>query len=221
VIPCATCGAAPAGVFNDWSPRYPASCDHPPIWPGMPVHPDHARAIAAIGSRPTFGRLSADDVADAAKVAKKVGDKYAEERTASMKFKPKGYSIEDVNREGFAAELFVARWSGLPWNRGNRRKADVGVDVEVRSSRHPNAYMPIYSFDHFERRFVLVTGSAPNFRIVGWCVGSEVTTFENWRPKGAVLRGVTLTFACYAVPQDQLRPMETFDAIPEASATTA
>lgn len=34
-IPCATCGAMPVGVFGDGSPRYAASCSHPPIMGGI------------------------------------------------------------------------------------------------------------------------------------------------------------------------------------------
>lgn len=218
MIPCATCGAPPIGTFNDGSPRYGPSCLHDSLPAGSPVHPAYLAAVAIAAGRTTQVRLDEPDQKAAETVAKRVADRYREGKDATMKYRSR--SIADVNRDGFGAELAVARWLDLEWHRGNRRKTDVGDDIEVRNVRRADGLLALYTYDHASRRFVLVTGSFPSYTIRGWLPGKDAMTERYWHPKGAVVAGYALDVARFLVPQDDLRsPFELLDAVSEASAT--
>lgn len=218
MIPCATCGSDPSGSFNDGSPRY--ACRHErPVTPEQ-AHPAYRQALAATRGISNRITLDAHEQKIALAVAKKVGDRYREGVVATMKYRSR--SIEEVNRDGFGAEVAVARWTGLEWNRGHRRKPDVGDDVEVRNTRRADGLLTVYTYDKPERRFVLAIGTFPSYTIVGWLPGRDAVTEAHWRPKGSIVAGYTLDVARFIVPQSELRsPYEILtDALPEASATT-
>lgn len=203
-FPCATCGAPATSTFNDGSPRWGA--DHPP-------HPP----IRGSGPSPWESlRITLDEAEqkDAAKVAKTVAGRYRAGKVASMKYVPAGgRTIGDVNLQGFGAEVAVARWSGLVWNRGNRRKPDVGTDVEVRCVRRADGMLAMYDYDKGSRRFVLAIGSFPTYQIVGWIPGRDGMKARYWHPKGSLVMGYTLDVDRWLVPATDLRGMETFDRV--------
>lgn len=109
--------------------------------------------------------------------------------------------------EGAAGELAVAKALGRFWNGSVntfRQGGDVGA-VQVRTrSRH--WYDPIVrTHDRDEDYFVLVTGVAPSFRVVGWIRGADAKRPEWLRDHGG--HG-----EAYFVPRDGLtafRPVYT------------
>ena len=215
MIPCASCGAAPSGSFNDGSPKY--ACSHAPIWPGDLVHPAHRMATGRF--KPMHGTLDPADQKLLLPVAKKVAARYEADKDAHMKYRARGRSIIDVVTDGLGAELFVARWTGLEWNRGIRRLPDVGTDVEVRNVRRGDGMLSLYEYDKGSRRYVLVVGKFPTYRLIGWLPGKEGMIERYWHPKGALVMGYTLDVSRHLIPQSDLRPMfemEIPDAVPEA-----
>lgn len=215
---CVSCGAQPIGIHDDGGPRYPATCRHTPVYPGDPRHPG---LVDALNLRVT---LDESDQKWAARVARTVAKRYREGKTARMKYLPAGRSIEDVNRDGFGAELAVARWSGEEWHRGLRKLPDVGADIEVRTVRRRDGMLALYTYDHGDRRYVFTIGSFPTYHLIGWIPGREGMTFDYFHPKGSIVMGYTLDVARFLVPVNELYPMKEFRrALPEApeAATTA
>lgn len=79
--------------------------------------------------------------------------------------------------ESCCAEIAVAKWMGLYWAggvfSGKRAEHDVG-NKQVRHTVYPNGCLIIYPEDNPDDRYILVTGKAPTYRIVGWMLGREV-----------------------------------------------
>ena len=86
--------------------------------------------------------------------------------------------------EGACAEYAVALLLGLPWTASEgfgagiglpprERQPDVGTCTEVRWAERK----PLLNFDsrhdHDDRRYVLVTGFAPTFAVLGWIEGRD------------------------------------------------
>lgn len=212
IATCASCGAPATSTFNDGSPRWgPEHPSHPPIRGDGPTPWDALKIT-----------LDPAEQKRVEKVAKTVAERYRTGKTATMKYIPPGRSIDSVVVQGLGAELAVARWAGLEWNRGIRRKPDVGDDVEVRCVRRPDGMLALYSYDKAGRRFVFTVGSFPSYRLMGWIRGAEGMIYENWHPKGAVVMGYTLDVDRYLVSLDKLRPMGEFTrAVSEAPEATA
>lgn len=210
---CPTCGARPVGTFRDGSPRFDCSrtsgIPHEPIFPGMPVHPEYAAHVE--GLPPIYGHLTEPEQNLVRPIAKKVAERYERGRVAKMKFAPGRRPIIEIVTAGLGAELFVARWAGLEWNRGNARKPDVGADVEVRTTRRSDGMLALYTRDHGNRRYVFTIGSYPSYRIVGWIRGRDALAERYWHPKGAVVMGVTLDVDRFLVPAKDLQPMYEFE----------
>ena len=163
--------------------------------------------------------LDLEEQEDVRKVARKVAERYLRGyddrgRGARMKWAPPpGMTHFEILLQGFGAEYAVASWTGLPWNRGVRSKADVGRNVEVRQTRYSDGMLVLKSFDHFDRLFVLAVGRFPSYRLAGWIPGSDA--IEKGRQ---FLPGERVAFrtggAAHAsssggwiVPQAALRPM--------------
>lgn len=153
------------------------------------------------------------------KVARTVAARYlrgADERgrTARMKWAPPpGMTHFEILLQGFGAEFAVSSWTGLPWNRGVRSKADVGRNVEVRQTRYSDGLLVLKSFDHLERLFILAIGRFPSYRLAGWIPGSDgaaAGTFflpgerVAFRPGG---QAHASSSGGWTVPQSALRPM--------------
>jgi len=105
--------------------------------------------------------------------------------------------------EGAAGELAFAKWSNKFWsgNVGDLTANDVGK-VEVRTASDHNRRLIIHKKDPDDRRFVLVTGIAPTFRIRGWIWGEDAKQEQYWQdPVGGR--------PAYFIPHNQLNPMTT------------
>jgi len=103
--------------------------------------------------------------------------------------------------EGALGELVVARYTNRFWsgNLGKLRADDVG-DLQVRTRSRHDYELILHPTDPDDRAFVLVTGTAPTYRLIGWIRGREGKRQEWWKdPAGGR--------AAYFVPQRALRPM--------------
>lgn len=118
----------------------------------------------------------------------------------------RGGSIWGGHIEGACAELLVARWTVRPWTGEEiwttpppERLPDVGEKIEVRWTAPgppPTLYLDAER-DKPDRFYVLVTGYAPEYDILGYIQGAEGMRSE-WLhryPERAV----------YRVPADALR----------------
>ncbi len=97
--------------------------------------------------------------------------------------------------------MAVAKATGRYWSGslGNLRADDVG-EIQVRTTSRPENRLIIHEADQDEKYFVLVTGRAPQFRIVGWIMARDAKREEWWQdPAGGR--------AAYFVPQSALRPI--------------
>jgi hypothetical protein len=128
-----------------------------------------------------------------------------------------------IDLMGAVAEAFFAEEFGYTWNKtiGQFRGMlpDVGRDIEVRHTEHPNGHLIHRPGDCLDRRYILVVGEAPSawkwvtcrhpfatrplepfpLKIAGWKLGRSCRENDYWyrrldpnRPK------------CWAVPQSAL-----------------
>ena len=118
--------------------------------------------------------------------------------------------LEIMSRDigGILAEIVVGRHfdrSFLPAVNTFHRQADVGADIEVRSTPHLNGSLILRDNDDPERRYVLVIcDPMQGFKVKGWVYGYEAKTNEwaktdagrpHWRYKGALRPFSKLTLA--------------------------
>lgn len=113
----------------------------------------------------------------------------------------------DVQIEGCAAEVAVARTLGYYWTPWARHytgvRADVGNDVQVRLRRgdQPDPHLLLHKTDPVAHRYVLVGGSIPTFRLFGWIRGVEALRDQYWGDPRSTGR------PAYWVPAADLDPM--------------
>lgn len=102
--------------------------------------------------------------------------------------------------EGAAAEMAFAKARNRYWSYSVNtfRSQDVGK-VQVRSSFRENGSLIVRPHDKDEDIFVLLTGRAPKFRLIGWIRGNEAKRQE-W------VRAPNEVRPAYFVPQSALRP---------------
>ena len=85
--------------------------------------------------------------------------------------------------EGAGAELAVAMYLGAYWWAAIDRPGapDVGGDVEVRQTARVDGRLVIRPKDNPRRAYFLVTGTLPDFKIVGWIEGADGMVDLNYR----------------------------------------
>jgi hypothetical protein len=126
--------------------------------------------------------------------------------------------VEVMSRDvgGILAEMVIGRRfdrTFLPAINTFHAKADVGEDIEVRSTPHLNGSLILRDNDDPARRYVLVICDPMlGFAVRGWCYGYEAKTDEwaktdegrpHWRYKGRLRPWETLTLARPADAQPQ------------------
>jgi len=111
-----------------------------------------------------------------------------------------------TNIHGAIAEATVAKALGLYCNlaSADRVIADVGSNIEVRSSLNPKAKMPIRKKDRDDAKFFFVVGTYPNLQIVGWKYGRDCKQDRYWVATDK--DGNQLDRPYWAVPQSDLNP---------------
>lgn len=149
--------------------------------------------------------LTTADMELAAEAAKRSERNYRER--VKSRFVPAGKKAVpyDTFYRAHCAEIAVARELGLPWHDGsmeeNRRahRADVGTDVEVRTS-HPTrdrgpvlkvydtAFRGSQDYGHDGRKFWLTVSTPPFVELHGWLYGHEVMKGRSRRVNDEGLR---------------------------------
>lgn len=109
-----------------------------------------------------------------------------------------------TNIHGAIAEATVAKALGLYCNlaSADRALADVGANIEVRSSPNPKAKMPIRKKDRDDAKYYFVVGSYPDTKIVGWKYGRDCKQERYWVATDK--QGNPLDRPYWAVPQSDL-----------------
>lgn len=102
--------------------------------------------------------------------------------------------------DGARAERAVVEWTGLPWT-DVVSGPDVGVDLQVRSTRHRTGHLPLKRSAPVGWRYVLViVGERGRFYVAGWLCGRCCKRVGVLRDDRLVEEGV------YWVDQADLRP---------------
>lgn len=127
---------------------------------------------------PVSVALTPEQVEYAFSIGDRVFDRYKKRRKARSRWE----TTKDRVRQGMAAELAVASYTGLPWNEGDENRADVGNRIEVRHTRVSHHPLRIHPFDRTKatHAFVLAEGEAPYFRLIGWASGARAMS-DSWK----------------------------------------
>lgn len=102
----------------------------------------------------------------------------------------------DVDVEGLLGEIAVATYLDTTIN-NDRHRADIGDDIEVRTTKYQRGRLLVQEKDNPDYRYVLVRGNIGHYELVGWCYGHEAQDPEYWDEK----------MKCYLVPNAILAPM--------------
>jgi hypothetical protein len=88
--------------------------------------------------------------------------------------------------DGACAELAAARALGVYWpaSVNSYGEPDLPPDWQVRGRSRHDYDLLVRPGDSDDHRFVLVTGTAPSLRVVGWCYGKEAKRGEFKRAYG-------------------------------------
>ena len=108
------------------------------------------------------------------------------------------FHIQGACGEKAAAKDLGVYWSG---NLGDLKADDVGP-FQVRTASGHGYHLLLHKKDQDEKKYILVTGTAPRFRLVGWCYGKEGKLKKYWWDKSKTKR------PAYFVPQTALHPIE-------------
>lgn len=109
----------------------------------------------------------------------------------------------DIHVEGACGELAVAKALGRYWN-GSVNTFKVGGDVgamQVRTRSRSHYELLIRPDDKDQDVFVLVTGTSPKFKVVGWIKGKDAKRVEWLQTHGG-------RPPAYFVPQKSLGNIE-------------
>src|SRR5262249_41198338 len=99
------------------------------------------------------------------------------------------------------SEMAAAKALGIYW--ADAPEPDVDGDVGpyfVRHTERPDGCLILHPADHDDRVYILVVGSPPSFRVVGWLWGREGKLQSYWRSD--------LARPCFMAPQEQLHGMD-------------
>ena len=107
------------------------------------------------------------------------------------------------NIEGACGEAAVSKalntfWLG-EWDVFKTRK-DVAKKYEVRTSAYASAHLILFPDDFDDTPYILVTGSAPNYKMAGWLLGSDGKKNQYW--------GTRAGRSSYWIPQTNLHSMK-------------
>jgi len=113
---------------------------------------------------------------------------------------PIGKSSWATHIDGACGELAYAKAMGLYWNGSVNtfKTPDVGVDIQIRYTRHLDGRLIVYDTDSDANRFVLVIQSGVAFKIAGHMIGAEAKKKEWWK--------TDCLLPAYFVPQEALKP---------------
>ena len=111
--------------------------------------------------------------------------------------------------ESCCAEIAAAKWMDRYWSGGvfdgSAADADLPGGRQVRHTVYRSGSLIIYPEDDPGHKYLLVTGKAPGYQIVGWAFGHEVQSVgqdHSWWTEPKNKRAPS-----WWVPQDKLRPL--------------
>jgi hypothetical protein len=109
----------------------------------------------------------------------------------------------EIGVQGAAAELAAAKYLNVYPRQGVNtfKGADIGIGLQVRQVTNPDGALPIREGDKDTDLFIMVTGTVPTFKIVGFCSGAEGRQWGELRNPGNLRPA---HFVC----QDRLHPMD-------------
>lgn len=110
----------------------------------------------------------------------------------------------DINVEGAAGEIAAAKALGTYWGgtvNTFKTVGDVGA-LEVRTRSKDYYELIVREGDNSDAVFILVTGRAPTFNVVGWIKASDAKQKKFSKRHGG-------RPPAYFVPHDDLHPIET------------
>lgn len=102
------------------------------------------------------------------------------------------------------AEATVAKLLGLYPNMAtsDRTVADVGTNIEVRSTVYKKGSLIVHKKDPDDRKYYLVCGMYPDLEVVGWLYGYQCKQPRYWVEKDK--EGKKLEYPYWMVPQSDL-----------------
>lgn len=111
--------------------------------------------------------------------------------------------------EGACGEMAVAKHFGLFWSGaiGNIGADDVGR-LQVRTRSKHDYELILHKEDRDDRKFILLTGIAPEYRVRGWITAIDGKLPEYWKTIPPHTRP-----PAYFVPHSKLRPIEELIAL--------
>ena len=111
----------------------------------------------------------------------------------------------EIDIEGACAELAAAKGLNIFWCCGINtfKAADLGSNIQVRHTAKRSNRLIIRDGDKAEDVFVLVTGSAPEYEIVGWVLGKDGKNPSYLNDANDIGK------PAYFVPQSALSPIAT------------
>lgn len=144
---------------------------------------------------------------DECKWAAEIGSlRQIESRKKGLNRHKDGYRDDDRwerDIEGALAELAVTKALGIKWNAGVNtfKKADCGLDLQVRQSGLDHACLIVRPSDSEDDRYVLVTGRIPLYKICGSMLGKTAKGMDQYirSPRGRP--------AAWFIPQHELGPL--------------
>jgi hypothetical protein len=103
--------------------------------------------------------------------------------------------------EAACAELAVAKFLNIHWDGSinSFKKADISNSLQVRHTQLPNGCLILRDRDNPEEKYVLVTGTHPQYKIIGYILGKNGMQNEFLRNPGEV-------YPAWFVPQKVLIP---------------
>lgn len=192
---CATCGAPPVGTYNDGSPRFPVSCDHPPLTA------DEASSLVDPYGR-VIVELDPFEMVEAYACGKK---RYDQSQRSKSKDRLSDPSI-DSHVLGAQGERVFSKWAGIPWECTTRRyggASDV-AGCQIRAVSQAKKLAKVRDDDPGRTPVVSVVANPPRFWIRGWILARDAKRDEWIADPGG--RGVP----AYFVPTPSLLPMSSF-----------
>lgn len=121
-----------------------------------------------------------------------------------------GASVEegyDKHITGSVGEFVVSLALELNWpGTGQLKGADVGRDLQVRSTHWPEGRLRVHDYDADDAIFILVTGRRLHYMVRGWLYGHEAKN-PDWSTAPDGKR------EAFFVPQQNLHPMSELRAL--------
>ena len=110
-----------------------------------------------------------------------------------------------IDIEAAAAEMAAAKALGVFWAPAasaaqDRLDGDLPGGIQIRHTSYPTGRLIVHDRDDDDHVFVLVIGTMPHFKVVGWIRGEDAKDEMFWDTK--------VPRPAFFVPQDHLLPLE-------------